>query len=30
MDKNISSTSISQNHGISINERKSMYITGVL
>jgi len=30
MDKNISSSSISQNHGISINERKSMYITGVL
>lgn len=31
MDKNISSVNnISQNHGISINERKSMYITGVL
>lgn len=31
MDKNISSiNNISQNHGISINERKSMYITGVL
>lgn len=31
MDKNINSlSSISQNHGISINERKSMYITGVI
>ncbi len=31
MDKNISSLNgISQNHGISINERKSMYITGVI
>ena len=28
MDKNLNS--ISQNHGISVNERKSMYITGVL
>ncbi len=28
MDKNIEN--ISQNHGISINERKSMYITGVI
>lgn len=31
MDKSISSINgISQNHGISINERKTMYITGVL
>ncbi|MDD5979676.1 MAG: sporulation protein YabP [bacterium] len=31
MDKNINSlSSISQNHGISINERKNMYITGVI
>lgn len=28
MDKSLNS--ISQNHGISVNERKSMYITGVL
>lgn len=28
MDKNLNS--ISQNHGISVNERKSMYVTGVL
>lgn len=31
MDKNISSiNNISQNHGISINERKSIYLTGIL
>ena len=30
MDKMLEISSVSQNHGISINERKSIYITGVL
>lgn len=30
MDKMLENINISQNHGISINERKSIYITGVL
>ena len=30
MDKMLEMSSVSQNHGISINERKSIYIKGVL